>query len=89
MYIILKVQYLAWYERVRTSEKGRKKDNLWYANSRAISKSHYLDFLLLLLQSHGKLCCWSQNLHLTPRRVNMQRGITALRAVSNFNPCLH
>lgn len=44
---ILKVQYLASYERVRASKKARIKDNLWDANSRAISKSHCLDFLLL------------------------------------------
>lgn len=52
--IIFKVQYLAWYEGVRASEKGRKKDNLWDANSSVITKFHYLDFLLLLVQSHGK-----------------------------------
>lgn len=47
--ILLKVQYLTWYERVRVFEKGRNKDNLWDANFRATSKSHYLDSLILLV----------------------------------------
>lgn len=86
--IIHKVQYSAWYERVKIFEKGRSKDNLWDANFRAILKSHCLGSLLSIVHFHGKPCCWRQK-HYTPLRVKMQKGITAFSAVNNFNLCLY